>query len=431
MKQVLTVLKFEYTTFVKSGAFIGMTIFMILLGLIAPTVPTVISLSRQEGSFLQSIFGGDEKYAAIVDTGNMFTDTELEGYLKHGVKRYDTAEAAQQAVTEGECDFGVELLGYSYTLYVKSMEISTYETQGDIEGLLRRKYQLEKMGDAGISESDTLALLEYSPEGELITVSSSEESSDDYMENMVYAYAIVFLLYFALIACGNYVLTTVIREKTTKAMELLVTSCKSWKLIHGKVLGVGLAGLTQFSLLVITALVSMAVNAALMVSAMDTEAITEVVAAAGAIAVDTGFSVAVKPELLMLMVIFFLLGFFVYAYLYAGLASTVDRMEDANSVVQLPIFLIIGSFLAAMMGLLSPGATWVTVLSYVPFFTPMVMFMRICLGTAGAWEIMLSIVLQFITIIAVGWISAKIYRMGTLMYGKKLSVKEIAKAIVS
>jgi ABC-2 type transport system permease protein len=113
---------------------------------------------------------------------------------------------------------------------------------------------------------------------------------------------------------------------------------------------------------------------------------------------------------------------------YAALGSTVSRMEDANSIVALPMILVIGGFLASMLGLLNPGAAWITVLSYVPFLTPMVMFMRICLGTAAVWETWLAAFLQLIEIAAIAWLGARIYRMGTLMYGKKFNLKDVAKA---
>jgi ABC-2 type transport system permease protein len=245
---------------------------------------------------------------------------------------------------------------------------------------------------------------------------------DIMLENVIYAYVILFMLYFALIICGQYIVTSIIREKSTKAMELLITSCKSWKLINGKVLGVGLAGLTQFALMVAATLLSMTVNGMVMAAALGPDA-----ASTGGL-MSGNFQVAVQPQILTLMVVFFMLGYFAYSYMYAALASTVDRMEDANAIVGLPMMLIVGSFLAANFGLMSPGAGWVVVLSYVPFFTPMVMFTRICLGAAAQWEIWLSILLQLAIIPVMGWLGAKIYRMGTLMYGNKPGFKNIIAA---
>jgi ABC-2 type transport system permease protein len=211
--------------------------------------------------------------------------------------------------------------------------------------------------------------------------------------------------------CGQYVLTTVVREKSTKTMELLITSCKSGHLINGKVLGVGLATLTQLALLTVTAVVSMRVNANLLQGTEDI------------------FVVSIKPEMIALMVLFFLMGVFAYAFLYAALASTVSRMEDANNAAGVPMMMIVAGFFAAMMALMAPGAAWVTVLSYVPFFTPMVMFTRICLGTAEVWEVTLAVGLQLATIVLTGWLGGRIYRMGTLMYGNNLNLKDMLAAI--
>jgi ABC-2 type transport system permease protein len=267
------------------------------------------------------------------------------------------------------------------------------------------------MQSTGLTSAAAEEILSYAPAGKIEAVSAPDSASaENYSENIIYAYAMIFLLYFGMLMVGQYILTSVVREKTTKTMELLVTSCKSSKLIHGKVVGVGLANLTQLVLLGGAAVASMLFNAGLNAG------------------VEGAFIVSVQPWILTCLLVYFLLGFFAYGYVYAALGSTVSRMEDANSAAGLPMMLIIAAFLTSMLGLLSPGETWVTVLSYVPFFTPMMMFMRVCLGVAAWWEAVLAVALQLLTILATGWLGGRIYRMGTLMYGKKLNLKDLAAA---
>jgi len=104
-------------------------------------------------------------------------------------------------------------------------------------------------------------------------------------------------------------------------------------------------------------------------------------------------------------------------------------MEDANSVSGLPTILILTGFFSSLIGLTNPGAGWVIVFSHIPIFAPFTMFMRICMGTASSWEIAVSLVAQILTVGVLSWLGSRIYRMGTLMYGNKLRLKELFRAM--
>jgi len=130
----------------------------------------------------------------------------------------------------------------------------------------------------------------------------------------------------------------------------------------------------------------------------------------------------------MYLVVFFLLGFTIFAFLYAALASTCSRMEDAQSLSTLPTLLLTAGAMMVFVGMNNPGAVWVPIASFVPVISPFVMFMRICMGTAATWEILVSIAIQVASIGIVAWAAAKIYRMGTLMYGAKPTIKGLLQA---
>jgi ABC-2 type transport system permease protein len=407
MKQSWTVLKFEYKNFVKSGSFIAMTVIFILVGLIGPSIPTIGNLS---GTGIMGSLSGEGDTLALVDTSGRVTVDVYNEYMNNPVEFFPSLDAAKAAMENGSVTYAVNISDYDFTLYVPSMKLSVYNIQSQLSRMMRRLYQLSEFNALGLDTEQADTILTYAPAGEIVAVGVSD-TADDYQQNIIYAYAMIFILYFGLIMCGQYVLTTVIREKSTKTMELLITSCKSDHLINGKVVGVALAAMTQISLLALAAAASMRINGSLMAG------------------IEEVFVVDIRPDMIILMVVFFLLGIFAYAYMYAGLASTVSRMEDANNAAGIPMMLIMFSFFAAMGGLMAPGAAWVTVLSYIPFFTPMVMFTRICLGTAAAWEIALSIGIQLATIILTGWLGGRIYRMGTLMYGNKINYKDMMAAI--
>ncbi|MCL2708205.1 MAG: ABC transporter permease [Defluviitaleaceae bacterium] len=409
MKQLFTVMKFEYLTFVKSKFFIIVTIVMVLTGLILPSVPTI------GGALGGGLIGSEEgSRLGFYDATGMFGyGTFIENLPEYEIIEYSSVDEIKKAVESGGCDFAVGIEdGYSYAFYVQAMKISYYNVMGQIDSMIRNGYRISKFAEAGLDESLASEIIDFAPQSRVESVSvPGSDSAESYQENVVYAYAMIFLLYFGLLMFGQYILTSVVREKTTKTMELLITSCKSSKLIHGKVMGVGLANLTQLALLGVAAVGSIMLNASINEGA------------------EGIFVVSIKPEILACMFAYFLLGFLAYGYVYAALGSTVSRMEDANNAAGLPMMFIIFGFIGAMAGLLTPGATWVTALSYVPLLTPMVMFMRFCMGAASGWEAALGILLQIVTIAAVGWLGGHIYRMGTLMYGKKLKPADLLRAI--
>ena len=401
MNKIFSVLRFEYLTLVKSTSFVVMTIIMALAGLILPAAPSV------GGIIGESLTGGGNR-AAVSDPSGLFSADVWARYMAdYDGAYYESAALAQAAVEAGDRDFGVLFDGYGFALYVPEMNISYYSVANRVEDLVRSEYRLYKLAGIGLTGAEAEAILNYTPPSRIVAAAAPEgDSAGRYQENIIYAYVMIFLLYFAMILYGQYVLISVIREKTTKTMELLITSCKPSVLINGKVLGVGLAGFTQMAVIALAALISMRVAAD-----------------------GTAGAVSVSPQIIGFMVIFFILGFFAFAYMYAALGSTVSRMEDANAVATLPILLIMAGFFIALFGLLNPGSIGVVIASYVPFVLPMVMFMRVCLGTAVWWEACAAAAVQAAAIVGAGWLGARIYRMGTLMYGNPLKLKEIIRML--
>ncbi len=128
-------------------------------------------------------------------------------------------------------------------------------------------------------------------------------------------------------------------------------------------------------------------------------------------------------------VVFFILGYFLYATLAALLGSLVSRIEDVQQMITPMTFLVVAGFMIAMFGLNQPDITFITITSYIPFFTPMLMFMRVGMLTLPAWEPILGIVILVISIIILAIFGAKVYQGGVLMYGKSNSFKDITKAL--
>lgn len=135
------------------------------------------------------------------------------------------------------------------------------------------------------------------------------------------------------------------------------------------------------------------------------------------------------PVIYIYAIIFFLLGYFLYATLAAMLGSLVSRIEDVNQLITPMIMVIVVAFVLAMMGLSMPDTTLITVTSYIPFFAPMIMFLRIGMLNIPFWEIALSIGILVITIALFAALAARVYKGGVLMYGKSGSLKDLKRAI--
>jgi len=404
MRQLWSVIRFEFLAFAKNKTFIGMTILLMIIALIAPAAPAIFAMF--DG------FGG-ESSIAVVDRTGWFDAQTVESFIPTNAVFFNDTDAAIQAVQNGEHDNVLEIADDGFTLHVTAMGLGVTTLQHQATNLLRHRRMVEGFHEIGVDMAQVDGILNYMPNSMVLNIGVGDDLGEDatetFFENFIYAYVMSFVLYMGLILGGAHLLTTVVREKATKTMELLVTSCKPSIMLNGKVIGVGAAILTQILAMIGSVILSMQITP-LLTEGMDV------------------FTVNLNPMLLVYLVVFFLLGFVMYAYIYAALASTVSRMEDATSIGQLPQLLLVAGFFATMIGLNNPGAQWVTIVSHIPLLSPFVMFARICMGTAATWEIAVSLVAQVATIGIISWMGAKIYRMGTLMYGAKPTMKNLLEA---
>ena len=408
MKQILTVFRFEFLTFARSGSYIGITIFMVALALVGPAIPRIIE-------FFGEMDIGGERRIAVVDNTGRFDAATVSAYVAPEVSMFPSIEAARDAVTGGDYHYAVSLYDDRFSLYATAMGMGVLNIGGGIDRLLRDQYRYNAFVELGIDPGRQAAIFAFAPDYEIMVIGHAgeiiEDAADDFFANIAFSYVLTFVLYFSLLIGGGYIMTTVIREKSTKTMEMLITSCKASRLMNGKVLGVSGAVLTQLIAMVGAAALSMN-----LFGGSD---------AGGPLAM---LNFTFDPYIMGMMVIFFLLGFLMYAYMFAALASTVSRMEDANSVQQVPTILVMIGFFMAIFGLNNPGASWLVVTSHIPFFAPFIMFMRICLGTAAHWEVVISIAAQGVTVGLMAFLGGRIYRMGTLMYGNKPRFKDLLAA---
>jgi ABC-2 type transport system permease protein len=219
---------------------------------------------------------------------------------------------------------------------------------------------------------------------------------------------LVMMIYVGTLMWGQVVMTGVIEEKTNRVVEVIVSSTTPRNLLFGKLVGVGGAGLLQFGIWIL--------------------ALVGVSLASGSLAFLSGVDLPeINPVLIAAFPIFFLLGFFLYASLYAAIGSAVNTIQEAQNFifpVMLPIIMAMVCWPVVMR---APDSTLSVVLSLIPFMTPILMFLRMSVLMPPVWQIALSVVLTSLTIALVIWIAARIYRVGILMYGKPPNFPEMVR----
>lgn len=243
-----------------------------------------------------------------------------------------------------------------------------------------------------------------------VTRLTGQGKSEDKGQGYLVAFVMAAILYGALLMYGITTMRSVLEEKTTRTMEVLISSVRPVQLMAGKILGVAAVGLTQFLIWAVSA---------------------GVIAAYGitmAHAFSHGrspVSIHISGGLLVCFVIFFMGGYFLFASMYAAIGAVVSDQNDAQQI-QMPVtFLLVASFLLFGVVTRDPNSTTSIILTLIPFFSPILMVFRIALVSPPLWQIVLSIAILVLTTAAVVYASARIYRVGVLMYGKRPSLMEI------
>ena len=409
MKQFGKILKFELKGYLKNKVFLGVTIFMIA------AIIGVLFFPRLSANLGSDETGNAENLPVMLvhcdnaENESVITEAFVSAFTDYEVVAAEDneEEIKQQIVDENaECAFVIKSLT-EYTYYVNDLALYDANTAVADE-VLKSAYQMSAMIEHGIPADEANQILNFQIEHTSVTLGK------DQMQNFFYAYIMIFALYMVILIYGQMVATNVASEKSSRAMELLITSVHPISMIFGKVVSSCLAGLIQLVSVFGTAFICYNINKSYL---SDVDIVSSI------------FNMPV--HILLYMLVFFLLGFFLYAFLYGAIGSTASKLEDINTWVMPVTFLFIIAFIVDVFSLSSGSVDSVLmkVCSYIPFTSPIVMFTRIAMSSVSVYEIVISIVILIASVIGVGFISAKIYRAGVLLYGASPKLSSIIKAI--
>ena len=410
MKQFGKILKFELKNYAKNKAFVGITIFLMVVIAVVMFFPRISAMFKSDDTsdtttdLSVMLVKADDPTQA-----DMVKDTFAAAFTDYDVQiTNDEISVIKDKITSGdvECAF-VMNEATSFTYYVDNL--SMYDTNPDIAtGVLQQIYQMNAMINGGMTQEDAAGVMSIQIDAQV------ESLGKDQMQNFFYTYIMIFALYMVILLYGQMVAMSVATEKSSRAMELLITSAKPINMMFGKVLAACIAGLVQLVAIFGSALVFYNVNK----SYWGDNGI-----------IDSIFNI--PPELFVYMLMFFLLGFLIYAFLYGAISSTVSKLEDINTAVQPVTFLFIIGFMVVMFSMSSGSVDNILmqICSYIPFTSPMAMFTRIAMSTVPWYEIAISIGILVASTFGIGILSAKIYRVGVLMYGTSPKISNIIKAV--
>jgi ABC-2 type transport system permease protein len=238
---------------------------------------------------------------------------------------------------------------------------------------------------------------------------------------------VAFLLYIVLLLYGQTVLRSVIEEKTTRVAEVVISSVRPEILLAGKIIGIGGVAITQLGVWVASS-VWIGANVAPMLikrnaAAMGAAGADSTARSAEIFSSMPSFSIG----LIVALLLFFVLGYVFYSCLYAAVGSTVNSESEAQQAATPVAMLLILSAIFIQPVALAPQSTLASVMSMLPFSAPIMMPMRMSLISVPAWEVAVSLIGMALACVAAIWFSARIYRVGLLMYGKRPSVRELFK----
>lgn len=427
MSKINLILSREFTERVRKKSFIITTLLTPILMITLMAAPTLIMMLGKTST---------KKVVVVDNSPDRFVGRQLKSGSTVEFRLLDTGITAAEARAQysnadrayGILIIGSDILSNPGNLQLILNDASSMSVEesinGQIQDILRTerlsRYEIENidriLADAGIRvnvqtlKNNVLAVDEDSMEATSTTMS------------WLLGLTLGMLLYFILIVYGQQVLQSVIDEKQTRVLDVIITSCTPFELMMGKILGIALVAALQ---IVIWAVLVIGVSSFVMPLLIDPASVQAISDPMMGSAISSFTDVGFLLSLFVQLLVFAVGGFLFYASMYAAIGSAVDTPQDAaqfNSIIMMPVILAI----IVMMNIMNdPNSGLVFWCSMIPFTSPIVMMARIPFGIP-AWQVIVSIIVLFISFFIMTWIAARIFRVGVFMHGKKPTWKDLA-----
>jgi ABC-2 type transport system permease protein len=436
LRNIRLIIGREYKNRVTQRVFIITSSILLAIVFLAPFIPTIVqfvqSITARPGSQTRVVVVNNAGTVAGLNEAMLisYISSELNGTTTTSPAPYAitsqpqaSLESLQNQVKHGKVDILLVLdrsaQGNLQFLYDTSADPNNDSNLTGIQALAQQLTVLDTAHRLGLTPSQIRSL--FAPSS--LTIAYTQQSqgarpANEIAAGYVLAFAGIYLLFYAVLGYAMAVAQGVAEEKSSRVMELLLNAATPFQLLVGKIVGIGAAGLSQMACLVLVGIGALLLQAPLQAALFGANA-------GGFAQFLTGFFL----PFYLLFLVYFLLAFFLYAALFAGLGAMVKRQDEVTSATQVPLMLIITGWIPVIFGFSSPNAPWMKVLSYLPFWTPMLMLERLALGTVAWWEIVVTIALLLVAILACTWFAARLYRLGVLMYGQRPGLGHLLKMV--
>jgi len=413
MNKIFAIIKREFKESVLKKSFIIMTLLTPLIMVAFTIVPTMLAKLEVEEPTVISIFDETDFIRnnltdALNDTLKGGTPRFIINMLNKNSDRVETIEQQKQLIT----DESINGFLYIPNDIIEKGELTYYSknvANFDLNRRIRKSVNSitvdHRLKNSGL-DHELINKLNKSVEMKTIKITKEGAESERGFETEFFStFIFVFILYITLIMYGFVLMRSIIEEKTTRIIEVLLSSANPFQIMAGKIIGQGSVGLTQYLIWAIFGTLLIFIGPSLMPVSANV------------------FSFS--PSILFYFALFYLLGYFLYATLYTGVGAITNTDQEAQQMATpITLMLVVPIILLTFM-VKNPDNSVIEIMSYVPFFSPMIMFARINLAEPSLIEIWTSIGILVASIILMIWVSSKVFRVGILMYGKRPTLPEI------
>ena len=414
MKQFLNVLSFELSNYFKNKGYMITTILFSILLIIGLSLPSFFNMSKlipqldqnstESIESVEEISEEDKKSFVIIDNNNIFENLDIleSAFLNSKWTKVTSFDEAEELIKLENVEAGFSVDSLTKYSYLVNNSGFTDTNQMIFENLLSNLGQQVYANEHNLNINDLQSVVHPSFDSD-VTILGKDSAN-----NFFYVYIFIFAMYMMILLYGQLIAVAVTSEKSNRAIEVLVTSANSNSLIFGKVIAAALASFIQVGVILASGMITYSLNSKAWNGLLD------------------GIF-KIPSNILLTFIIFGGLGYFFYSFIFGALGALVSKTEDISSSIGPITMIFVIVFFISMFGLSNSDSLLIKIASFIPFSSSMTMLIRVAMGTVSNFEIVISFIILLASTILTAIASAKIYRLGTLMYGNPIKLRNALK----
>ena len=414
MKQFLNVLSFELSNYFKNKGYMITTILFSILLIIGLSLPSFFNMSKlipqldqnstESIESVEEISEEDKKSFVIIDNNNIFENLDIleSAFLNSKWTKVNSLDEAEELIKLGNVEAGFSVDSLTKYSYLVNNSGFTDTNQMIFENLLSNLSQQAYANEHNLDINDLQSVINPSFDSD-VTILGKDSAN-----NFFYVYIFIFAMYMMILLYGQLIAVAVTSEKSNRAIEVLITSTNSNSLIFGKVIAAALASFIQVGVILASGMITYSLNSKAWNGLLDS-------------------IFKIPSNILLTFILFGGLGYFFYSFIFGALGALVSKTEDISSSIGPITMIFVIVFFISMFGLSNSDSLLIKIASFIPFSSLMTMLIRVAMGTVSNFEIVISFIILLASTILTALASAKIYRLGTLMYGNPIKLRNALK----